>query len=56
MSNTTTIYTTYQTDGSPVVAFAVTVMSVSSLFYIILGQWLFAKTLRLVPVSGFMDG
>lgn len=38
------------------VAFAVTVMSVSSLFYIILGQWLFAKTLRLVPVSGFMDG
>lgn len=25
------------------VAFAVTVMSVSSLFYIILGQWLFAK-------------
>ena len=29
------------------VAFAVTVMSVSSLFYIILGQWLFAKTLRL---------
>ena len=38
------------------VAFAVTVMSVSSLFYIILGQWLLAKTLRLVPVSGFMDG
>lgn len=38
------------------VGFAVMVMSVSSLFYIILGQWLFAKTLRLVPVSGFMDG
>lgn len=38
------------------VAFAVTVMSVSSLFYIIFGQWLFAKTLRLVPVSGYMDG
>jgi len=38
------------------VAFSVTVMSVSSLFYIILGQWLFSKTLRLVPVSGFSDG
>ena len=37
------------------VGFAVLVMSVSSLFYIILGQWLFAKTLRLVPVSGFAD-
>lgn len=32
------------------------IMSVSSLFYIILGQWLFAKTLRWVPVSGFADG
>ncbi len=31
------------------------VMSVSSLFYIILGQWLFSKTLRWVPVSGFAD-
>ena len=38
------------------VAFSVAVMSVSSLFYIIFGQWLFSKTLRLVPVSGFMDG
>ena len=38
------------------VAFSVTVMSISSLFYIIVGQWLFAKTLMLVPVSGFMDG
>ncbi len=38
------------------VAFSVMVMSISSLFYIIVGQWLFAKTLRLVPVSGFMDG
>ena len=36
------------------VAFSVCVMSVSSLFYIIFGQWLFAKTLRLVPVSGSM--
>ena len=32
------------------------IMSVSSLFYIILGQWLFSKTLRWVPVSGFADG
>ena len=31
-------------------------MSVSSLFYIIFGQWLFAKILRLVPISGFSDG
>ena len=38
------------------VAFSVGVMSVSGLFYIIVGQWLFAKTLRLVPVSGFMSG
>lgn len=38
------------------VAFSVGVMSVSGLFYIIVGQWLFAKTLRLVPVSGFDDG
>ena len=38
------------------VAFSVLVMSVSGLFYIILGQWLFSRTLRLVPVSGFADG
>ena len=38
------------------VAMSVCIMSVSSLFYIIFGQWLFAKTLQLVPVSGFMDG
>ena len=31
-------------------------MSVSTLFYIIFGQWLFAKILRLVPISGFSDG
>lgn len=37
------------------VAFSVAVMSVSSLFYIIIGQWLFSKTLRWVPVSGFAD-
>ncbi len=38
------------------VALSVMVMSVSSLFYIILGQWLFSRTLRLVPVSGFSEG
>ena len=38
------------------VALSVTVMSVSSLFYIIIGQWLFSRTLRLVPVSGFPEG
>ena len=38
------------------IAMSVTIMSVSGLFYIIVGQWLFAKTLRWVPVSGFMDG
>ena len=31
-------------------------MSISSLFYIIFGQWLFSKVLRLVPISGFETG
>ena len=34
----------------------VILLSISSLFYIIAGQWLFAKTLRLVPFSGFSGG
>jgi len=34
----------------------VVLLSVSSLFYVIAGQWLFAKTLRLVPYSGFAQG
>lgn len=34
----------------------VVLMSISSLFYIIVGQWLFAKVMRLVPVSGWADG
>jgi len=38
------------------VAMSVTVMSISALFYIIVGQWLFSKTLRWVPVSGFSEG
>lgn len=34
----------------------VILMSISSLFYIIGGQYLFSKTLRLVPISGFESG
>jgi peptide/nickel transport system permease protein len=35
------------------VIWSVVLMSVSILFYVIGGQWLFAKTLKLFPVSGF---
>lgn len=38
------------------VVLAVVLMSISSLFYILLGQWFFSKTLKLVPVSGFAGG
>ncbi len=38
------------------VGLSVVLMSISGLFYIIAGQWLFAKVMRLVPVSGFADG
>jgi peptide/nickel transport system permease protein len=31
-------------------------LSISGLFYIIAGQWLFSKLLRLVPYSGFAGG
>lgn len=34
----------------------VVLMSVSGLFYIIIGQYLFAQVFRLVPVSGYMEG
>ena len=34
----------------------VALMSVSSLFYIIAGQYLFAKWLRVVPISGYGEG
>ncbi len=34
----------------------VLLMSVSALLYIIAGQYFFARTLRLVPVSGFLPG
>ena len=37
-------------------AAAVVLMSISSLFFIIAGQYLFARVLRLVPVSGYADG
>ena len=32
------------------------VMSISQLFYIIGGQWLFGKMLRLSPISGYDSG
>ena len=38
------------------VVLCVVLLSISSLFYIIAGQWLFAKVVRWVPYSGFIDG
>jgi peptide/nickel transport system permease protein len=38
------------------VILAVAMMSISSLFYIIGGQFLFSKVLRLVPISGYGSG
>ncbi len=38
------------------VILAVAMMSISSLFYIIGGQFVFSKMLRLVPISGYGDG
>ncbi|MEI2415633.1 ABC transporter permease [Orrella sp. JC864] len=38
------------------VVLCVILLSISGLFYIIAGQWLFAKVLRLVPYSGFGGG
>ncbi len=38
------------------VVVCVVLLSISGLFYIIVGQWLFAKVLRWVPFSGFVDG
>lgn len=34
----------------------VVLLSISALFYIIAGQWLFAKILRWAPYSGYIDG
>ncbi len=38
------------------VVLCVVLLSISSLFYIIAGQWLFAKMLRWVPYSGYIEG
>lgn len=38
------------------VVLCVVLLSISGLFYIIAGQWLFAKVLRLVPYSGYAGG
>lgn len=38
------------------VVFCVILLSISGLFYIIAGQWLFAKVLRWVPYSGYIEG
>lgn len=37
-------------------ALAVLLLSISSLFYILMGQFFFSKVLRLVPISGFESG
>jgi peptide/nickel transport system permease protein len=38
------------------VTLAVFLLSISGLFYIIVGQFFFSKTLKLVPISGFSGG
>jgi len=38
------------------VVLCVVMLSISGLFYIIAGQWLFSKLLRLVPYSGYAGG
>ncbi|MFA5521833.1 MAG: ABC transporter permease [Castellaniella sp.] len=38
------------------VVVCVVLLSISGLFYIIAGQWLFAKVLRWVPYSGYVEG
>ncbi|GAA4330201.1 ABC transporter permease [Pigmentiphaga soli] len=38
------------------VVLCVAMLSISALFYIIAGQYLFSKALRLVPLSGYADG
>ncbi len=46
--------------GSPLdfwgVVLTVVLLSISSLFYIIAGQYLFSKLMRVVPISGFAGG
>ncbi|XOT97183.1 ABC transporter permease, partial [Alcaligenes pakistanensis] len=38
------------------VVLCVVLMSISGLFYIIAGQWMFARVLRWVPFSGWVEG
>ncbi len=38
------------------VVLCVVMLSISALFYIIVGQFLFARVLKLVPISGFVGG
>jgi len=38
------------------VVLCVVMLSISSLFYIIIGQYLFSRVLRLVPISGYAPG
>jgi peptide/nickel transport system permease protein len=38
------------------VVFCVVMLSISALFYIIVGQFLFARVLKLVPISGYAGG
>ena len=38
------------------VVLTVVLLSISSLFYIIAGQYVFSKVMRVVPISGFADG
>ncbi len=38
------------------VVICVIIMSISSLFYVIMGQYIFGKVLRLVPLSGYQNG
>ncbi len=38
------------------VVLTVVLLSISSLFYIIAGQYVFSKLMRVVPISGFSDG
>lgn len=38
------------------VVVCVVMLSISALFYIVVGQLLFSRVMRLVPISGYMDG
>lgn len=38
------------------VVLCVLMLSISSLFYIVIGQYLFSRLLKLVPVSGYVEG